>query len=142
MKSDEFRKIADHKLRHVFRGMVAPATDLPTRSELRAMIADAVPGDDLGPVREALFTKAIELAEAATDRTQWWDLRYAADHFTLDVVNKLEARERIVEPEQQEVVDLDAVVASANDYTTIGGQAALDRAKAGIPDSEQHWSWS
>jgi len=138
MKSDEFRKIAEHPLRHIFRGMVVPAGDLPTRSELRAMIAEAVPGDDLEPVREALFKKAVELAEAAKDRTQWWDLRYAADHFTLDVLNKLEARERIVAPEEPEVVDLDAVAKGAIDHTYIGGRPNLDD----IPESSQQWGKS
>lgn len=96
MHREQYVKIENHPLRAVFRGLVGPSDQLPTRSALRAMIDEAVPAGTDAKVRDALYTKAIELAQkASNDRGSWWDLRGAADRFVLDVVEKFDAADRI-----------------------------------------------
>jgi hypothetical protein len=132
MHAAQYRKIAEHPLRQIFRNMVTDSRDLPSRTELRESIDAALPGADQ-KVRDALFSKAIELAQtAAQDRGAWFDLRGSADQLVLQVVESMEAAERIL-PVQEPEVDAAEV---ANQATALSwGEQALQAIESRLPDS-------
>jgi hypothetical protein len=115
MKTEQYRKIAEHPLRQIFRNMVQDARDLPTRSQVKEAIDSAVPEGTDHRVKDALFTKAIELAQKAQaeGRESWFDLRGAADRLVLHAVESFEDAERILPREDADAEDvsgaLDAV---------------------------------
>jgi hypothetical protein len=111
MKASQYTKIAEHPLRQVFRNMVTDERDLPKRSEIRAAIDAAVPEGTDQRVKDALFTKAIELGQKARGaREDWFDLRGAADRLVLSVVEGWENADRVFPAEETEPVDVSGVL--------------------------------
>lgn len=141
MKQSQYRLIAEHPLRTVMRSMVTHrAKDLPGKAALREMIDEALPGAD-ARVKDAVYTKAVELARAAQERPdEHFDLRGAADRMVLKVVEGLQAADRILPVREEEEIDLDAIVADVEDSTTIGGKAALRAITDAAPESSRDWS--
>jgi hypothetical protein len=111
MHRSQFARIENHPLRHVLRSVCNDPRDLPTKSQLRAELVEALPGAD-AKVIDALVTKATEFAKAAVDPGARFDLRGAADRLTLHVVDTLEADDRLV----QEPVDVSDVMSSVDGY--------------------------
>jgi hypothetical protein len=104
MHGSQYKKMAEHPLRHVVRSMIQDRRDLPTRAELRENIdAALLPTADV-KTREAVFDKAIDFAErAAKDRGSWFDLRGEADYYVLSLLEDWEAAERILPIEEEEI---------------------------------------
>jgi hypothetical protein len=105
MKASQYRLIAEHPLRTVFRNMVTDSRDLPSVSQLRESIAAAVPGAD-DATKEALFEAARALAKraATAGRDSWFDLRGEADRYVLGVVEGFEKAERLLGGDDDEDV--------------------------------------
>jgi hypothetical protein len=122
MKASRYKKIAEHPLRPIFRNLIQDARDLPSRTELRERINEAVPGAD-AKVKEALFTKAVELAQKAQaeGRDAWFDLRGSADRLVLTVVEGLEAADRLVPLPAEEEVDVKSLANAIEDSERVGG---------------------
>jgi hypothetical protein len=132
MKASQYTKIAEHPLRQVFRNMVTDERDLPKRSEIRAAIDAAVPEGTDQRVKDALFTKAIELGQKARGaREDWFDLRGAADRLVLSVVEGWENADRVFPAEETEPVDVSGVLDGMDgwDPTQKGLRAVTDAAK-------------
>jgi hypothetical protein len=115
MHRSAFARIENHPLRHVLRNVCNDPRDLPTKSQLRAELVEALPGAD-AKVIDALVTKAAEFAQAAVDPGARFDLRGAADRLTLHVVDTLEADDRLVPVEDEEPVDVSDVMGSIDGY--------------------------
>ena len=119
----QYKKMAEHPLRHAIRSMIQDKRDLPTRTDLRETIDAALPASADAQTKEAVFDAAIDFAErAAKDRGSWFDLRGEADRYVLSVVEGLEAAERIV-PIEEEEIDAGAVATDVLNGTprTVGG---------------------
>jgi hypothetical protein len=117
MKASQYTKIAEHPLRQVFRNMVTDERDLPKRSEIRAAIDAAVPEGTDQRVKDALFTKAIELGQKARGaREDWFDLRGAGDRLVLTVVEGWENADRVFATEDTEPEDVAGALASIDGY--------------------------
>jgi len=127
MKASQYAKIAEHPLRQVFRNLVTDARDLPTRSQLRASIEAAVPEAD-AKVKEALFTRAVELAQKAQaeGRESWFDLRGSADRLVLHTLEGFEAADRLLPSEDTEPVDVSGVLDAMDNYNP-GEKAMRER---------------
>ena len=135
MKASQYAKVAGHPLRTIFRNMVTDARDIPTISELRAAIDEAVPSAD-AKTKEALFDSARALAKAAADqgRESWFDLPGEADRRVLALVEGWESADRLLgDDEDTEPVDVSAVMESIDNYdpTQRALRAMDDQMKAG-----------
>ena len=86
--------------------MIVDRQDLPTKSGLRAAIDEALP-EAPAEVRDALFVRAVELAKLAEDRGARFDLRGSADRLVLQALRGLEAADRLVDDEDEDVTPED-----------------------------------
>ena len=127
------------ELRAVVQGMTNHPDDLPTKSELRASLAEVYPGEAHAELRETLFDKLVKLAEArAHGGHDLIELRGIADELVLKVESDLAEADRILPTQEEEVIDVAATAQDAENYTTIGGKATRDFINS-IPESAQGW---
>ncbi|HMA26068.1 MAG: hypothetical protein ACM33U_09170 [Solirubrobacterales bacterium] len=112
------------ELRMIFATALRDARDLPTRSQLAAQLAEALPGERWESVRAALTQKFREAAEIAQDRQRRFELRQQVDEFLSGIVDELDKGERIIPLPDEEPVDLDAVLKHVRDPLPLGPGAA------------------
>lgn len=142
MHGDDFRLVNGHPLRDIMRNCCNDPRDLPGRKELRAQLVEALPDVD-AQVIDALMTKAEEYAQAAVDPGARWDLRAAADELTLMVLKKLQAADRLVQVQEDEVDVSGAMDAIDSADPTQAGLRALNQAlKAGEVEAAKRMAGS
>lgn len=124
------------ELRRLAGNMLVDARDLPTRTQLKAAIMEVLPGgEDLNPVRNAVWERLVALGEAAQDRGRRFTLRGEADEWVLKVAGDLEASERLVPlPPEPTPEEIDGAVARASEQTEAEKLAAELEDKAAAAD--------
>ncbi len=134
MHGSDYKLIAEHPLRNILRNVCNDPRDLPGRKALRAELMEALPEADAAVI-DALMVKAEEFAKASVDPGARWDTRASADALTLHVLKSMQAADRLV-PVQEEQVDAQAI---ANEATALSwGEAALQSIESRLPDSARN----
>lgn len=126
------------ELRNLAQGMTNHPDDFPTKSGLREALAELYPGDEHAKLRESLFGKLTELAQArAQGGYDLLELRGIADELVLKVETRLAEEERLVSSADDELdakATAQAVLDAHEDATTINGpnvrRAREERAEA------------
>lgn len=112
------RRGTPRKLREIADRMLVDADMLPGRTELKQMLAEAVPDDhqDMAPVRAAIEKRLVEFAQQAQDRSARFELRGLVGDFAIETGEMLDQRDRLVTPaDEPEPIDVDHVSTSALD---------------------------
>lgn len=137
MKADQYRKIAEHPLRVLYRNMVQDDRDVPYADEVKAAIEEALPGAD-EKIKAAVFTDLKRLAKAAQvrGRGDWFDLKAQADLKVLELVEGLEAMNRMV-PVAEDDIDAAALADQVMEPNDV--EKALHAITSRLPDSERSW---
>ena len=100
------------QLRQIVQSATNDPRGLPTRSELKAALAEVYPGDANAKLREDLFEKAIKIAEARAAGADVMELRGLADELVVLVETKLADDDRIIPAGGQEEADANAIEAA------------------------------
>jgi hypothetical protein len=122
------------QFRNLVRNMTNDPRDLPTKSELKAELAELYPGEQYAEAREVMFGKLVQIAEArAAGGVDLIELRGIADEYVIKVETELADDDRLIAREDGgDPVD----VSSVRDYidgfdpTQKRLQAITDAAKA------------
>lgn len=121
------------KLRDFLNDAVTDSRALPGKAALRARIEDEF-GDVAGIDQDRLFNLFSEMARRAQEPGTRWDLRQTVTDVTARVVTKLDEADRLVEPDEEESIDVGAIADDIDYSDRIGGdldrQADRERAEA------------
>jgi hypothetical protein len=110
------------ELRDFMEDAIREPRDQLGRRELRARMDELLPADEFdADVRKRVLTRWIELARGAADRCARFELRQHAANFAADVVRELEEADRLVNVEEQEPIDMDAIMESTDRYSDMVG---------------------
>jgi hypothetical protein len=114
------------KLTNFLGNALVDAGDLPSKSTLRAQIAEEF-GDVEGISTEKLAEVFVDFAKRGQDRSKRFDLRGHIAEMVVNVVTKLEEADRLMPvPEEPTAEELAAAVEKASDpyADRVGGELA------------------
>lgn len=113
------------ELRNFFNGALADASDLPTKSGLKALIAEKF-GDVQGVNPDKLAEAFVEFARRGQDRGARFELRGHVDELVLTLTTRLEEADRLIDVEEDEPVDAASLADEVDGADFIGGKAAKE----------------
>jgi hypothetical protein len=123
-------------LKEFLGGAVTDARNLPGKAALRARIEEEF-GTLSQERQDKLYNAYCELARRAADPASRWELGQVATDISARVAHKVNAEDRIVEPEAEEVIDVDAVVQGTDRYSDmVGGDLAREQARESAEAAE------
>lgn len=117
--------------------LVPQAEHLPSKTQLREAVAEALPGDEYAEAREAVFEKLTAVAKMGVARMDRLEARSVVDEWTLKLADELEADEALL-PGSTEDATPEDVKAAAD--AAMGLQPGMvDFGALGLKESSQEW---
>jgi hypothetical protein len=125
------------RIREIAISLLMPhAEHLPTRTEVREAIADALPGDQYADARASIYEKLVTIAKAGVSGMDRVEARSVIDEWTLKLADQLEAEDRLL-PVTDEEVDTAAALEAIDGFDpTNRPKTAAQRAAIQAADIE------
>jgi hypothetical protein len=120
------------EFRNLVRDLTNDPRDFPTKSELKARLAELYPGDEYAAVRDGVFERLVRIAQARVAGMDLLELRGIVDEYVIQVETELTKDDALIPAEDTEPVDVSAVMESIDNYdpTARNSRAVQAAAKA------------